>query len=169
MMYKFKKTFVNLALLFKLIFYPQIIMAKDKKIDTSHLSELQKYVTLENGTEQPFNNQYWDHKQDGIYVDVIDGSPLFLSIDKFDSGTGWPSFSTSIDKNQIKEKTDDSLFSQRIEVRSKSSDAHLGHVFDDGPKDKGGKRYCINSAALKFIAKEDLKDQGYEKYLKYFK
>jgi methionine-R-sulfoxide reductase len=144
-------------------------MNKNNKKDISHLTKQQKYVTLENGTEPAFNNEYWGNKKTGIYVDVIDGTPLFLSNDKFDSGTGWPSFSKTIDKKNIIEKSDFSLLVKRIEVRSKSSDAHLGHVFDDGPKEKGGKRYCINSASLKFIPKEDLESEGYKDYLKYFK
>lgn len=140
----------------------------EEKMSTDHLTEMQKYVTMHGGTEKPFENEYWDHKEEGIYVDVISGKPLFSSTDKFDSGTGWPSFTQPIDANFIKKLPDNKLFMQRTEVKSADSDAHLGHVFDDGPKDKGGKRYCINSAALDFIPKAQLKEKGYEKYLALF-
>lgn len=134
----------------------------------ANLTELQKHVTLENGTEQPFNNEYWNNKKAGIYVDIIDGTPLFLSKDKFNSYTGWPSFTKPIAAELLNLIIDKSHNMIRTEVRSKSSDAHLGHFFDDGPKEHGGNRYCINSAALKFIAKEDLKKEGYQEYLKFF-
>ena len=127
-----------------------------------NLTPLQHYVTKENGTEPPFNNPYWDHKEEGLYVDVISGEPLFASLHKFDSGTGWPSFTKAIDPQNITEKTDTTHGMRRVEVRSVASDAHLGHVFPDGPK--GGLRYCINSAALRFVAKEDLQAEGYEAY-----
>ena len=130
--------------------------------------DMQEYVTRHDGTEPPFKNAYWDNKAEGIYVDVISGKPLFSSTDKYDSGTGWPSFTQPIEANFLKEKTDRKLGMARTEVRSSDSDAHLGHVFDDGPKDKGGKRYCINSAALNFVPKADLKKAGYEKYLVLF-
>jgi len=143
-------------------------MAKDKNLDTSHLSDLQKEVTLHGGTEQAFNNKYWDNKKEGIYVDVINGKALFSSTDKFDSGTGWPSFTKPIEGSIIDEKQDNSYGMSRTEVKSGSSGAHLGHVFDDGPKEHGGNRFCINSASLRFIPKEDLKKEGYEQYLYLF-
>ncbi len=118
------------------------------------LTEMQDYVTQHEGTEPPFKNEYYDNHADGIYVDVVSGEPLFSSMDKFDSGTGWPSFTKPIDKSDVVEKTDTKLFSSRTEVRSKAADSHLGHVFPDGPKDKGGLRYCINSASLRFVPKE---------------
>jgi peptide methionine sulfoxide reductase msrA/msrB len=125
------------------------------------LTSLQYKVTRENATEPPFKNEFWDNNQQGIYVDVISEIPLFSSKDKFDSGCGWPSFSRPIQEKQIVEKVDNLLFTQRTEVRSKTSDAHLGHVFDDGPG-PSGLRYCINSAALKFIPREELKLHGYQ-------
>jgi peptide methionine sulfoxide reductase msrA/msrB len=134
----------------------------------NHLTELQKNVIFKNGTEPAFNNKYWDNKATGIYVDVVSGKPLFSSQDKFDSGTGWPSFTKAITDHEIIEKTDNSYQMSRIEVRSKDADIHLGHVFNDGPAAHGGMRYCINSASLKFIAKEDLKEQGYAEYLSLF-
>lgn len=136
--------------------------------DKPKLDPMQEYVTQQGGTETPFHNEYWDNHREGIYVDVISGEPLFSSTDKYDSGTGWPSFTQPIDANFVKTKTDSSLGMERTEVKSAKANSHLGHVFDDGPKDKGGKRYCINSAAMNFIPKEDLKKEGYGKYLVLF-
>ena len=133
-----------------------------------HLTKLQRHVTQENGTEPAFDNKYWDNKEDGIYVDVVSGKPLFSSKDKYDSGTGWPSFTKPIDDFEIITKIDKSYGMKRVEVRSKNADSHLGHVFDDGPKDKGGKRFCINSASMHFIPKDQLQIEGYGEYLKLF-
>jgi peptide-methionine (R)-S-oxide reductase len=121
------------------------------------------YVCIMGGTEKPFQNKYWNHHEEGLYVDVISGKPLFASSTKFDSKSGWPSFFEPLDKSEIVEVRDNSHGMVRIEVRSKSSNAHLGHVFDDGPKPTG-LRYCINSAALKFVPKDKLKEAGLEKY-----
>jgi methionine-R-sulfoxide reductase len=132
------------------------------------LSDLQYKVTQGEGTEPPFKNAYWDEKRAGIYVDVVSGEPLFSSLDKFDSGTGWPSFTKPLVAENITEKNDFSLFSRRTEVRSRYGDSHLGHVFDDGPKPTG-LRYCMNSASLRFIPVEDLEKEGYREFLPLFK
>jgi peptide-methionine (R)-S-oxide reductase len=132
------------------------------------LSPEQYHVTQKNGTERPFTGEYWDNHEPGIYVDVVSGEPLFASVDKFDSGSGWPSFTRPIDSQNVVEKRDFSHLMIRTEVRSSHGDSHLGHVFTDGPKDDGGLRYCINSAALRFIHLDDLESQGYGQYRQLF-
>ena len=132
------------------------------------LTPEQYRVTQQCGTEPPFRNEYWDNHRAGIYVDVVSGEPLFTSRDKFDSGSGWPSFTKPIEQGHVTEKSDRAFGMERTEVRSNKGDSHLGHVFDDGPTDKGGMRYCINSAALRFIPVEKLKEEGYERFLPLF-
>ncbi|BBW99761.1 peptide-methionine (R)-S-oxide reductase [Mycolicibacterium moriokaense] len=132
------------------------------------LSPERYHVTQENGTERPFTGEYWDNHEPGIYVDVVSGEPLFASVDKFDSGTGWPSFTRPVDPANVVEKRDFSHLMIRTEVRSANGDSHLGHVFNDGPRSEGGLRYCINSASLKFIHLDDLDAAGYGEYKKLF-
>lgn len=143
----------------------KIYMKKSKEQLKEELTELQYKVTQENATEVPFTNKYDNFTEKGIYVDITTGEPLFLSSDKFNSGCGWPAFSKPISRKVIKEKIDKSHGMIRTEVRSNTGDAHLGHVFTDGPEELGGLRYCINSAALKFIPIDKMKESGYEEYL----
>lgn len=134
----------------------------------SKLNPLQYEVTQHDATEPPFRNEFWDHKEEGIYVDIVSGEALFSSLEKFDSGCGWPSFTKPLSQDSIVEKKDHKHFMVRTEVRSQMGDSHLGHVFDDGPGPEG-LRYCINSASLRFIPVKDLESQGYGDYLKLFK
>jgi methionine-R-sulfoxide reductase len=165
-----------ISLIFVASLYSSALTAKESKNmseknyqkDLKNLSEFQKYITQQNGTEPAFNNEYWNNKKDGIYVDAASGEPLFSSKDKYDSGTGWPSFTKSIRKDLVVEKIDNSHGMKRVEARSKAADSHLGHVFNDGPKEKGGMRFCINSGALKFIPREDLEKEGYGQYVSDF-
>ncbi len=156
--------------IFLTIFFLFTMNANSKNFDKeiSKLNDIQKYVTQEEGTEAAFHNEYWNNKKEGIYVDVVSGKVLFSSKDKYDSGTGWPSFTRPINEKNISTKTDYKIGYPRTEVRSKEANSHLGHVFEDGPEEQGGLRYCINSAALKFIPKEDLEKAGYGEYKKLF-
>ncbi|TDN92060.1 peptide-methionine (R)-S-oxide reductase MsrB [Microbacterium sp. BK668] len=134
----------------------------------SRLTDTQYRVTQEDGTEPPFRNAYWNNHEAGIYVDVVSGQPLFSSHDKYDSGTGWPSFTRPIEPDAVTTKTDWKLLVPRTEVRSSGADSHLGHVFHDGPRDAGGLRYCMNSASMRFIPVAELDDQGYGRYRSLF-
>jgi methionine-R-sulfoxide reductase len=146
---------------------PETAIPSDEEL-RKKLTPLQYAVTRENATERPFTNEYWKHNGEGIYVDIISGKPLFSSKDKFDTDCGWPGFAKPIDAGEVKELADKSHGMERIEVRSKSGDAHLGHVFNDGPKELGGLRYCINSAAIRFVPKEKMAEAGYGAWLKIF-
>jgi peptide methionine sulfoxide reductase msrA/msrB len=159
--YKISKTMFNRGTV------PKLIYIANKTKPKNHLTKMQYKVTQKNGTEPPFKNEYWDNKQPGIYVDIVSGEPLFSSKDKFKSGTGWPSFTRPLVQENIVQKRDTTNNMIRIELRSKSADSHLGHLFHDGPK-PAGLRYCINSASIMFIPVENLKNEGYEDFLTLF-
>ena len=134
----------------------------------SRLTDTQYRVTQRDATEPPFRNAYWDNHEPGLYVDVVSGEPLFSSTDKYDSGTGWPSFTKPVEPDAVRTVTDRALWMTRTEVRSAVADSHLGHVFDDGPRNAGGLRYCMNSAALRFVPASSLEDEGYGAYRSLF-
>ncbi len=140
----------------------------DKTERLTKLTPMQYQVTQLNATEPPFQNEYWNNTEDGLYVDVVSGKPLFSSRDQYDAGCGWPSFTRPLTSDEIVEKTDLSHGMRRVEVRSQTADSHLGHVFSDGPRETGGLRYCINSASLRFIPKADLDKEGYCEYRRLF-
>jgi peptide-methionine (R)-S-oxide reductase len=140
----------------------------DKAAAVSKLTPNQYKVTQEDATEPAFRNQYWDNHEQGLYVDIVSGEPLFASIDKFESGSGWPSFTVPVDPANIVEKTDRAWGMKRTEVRSKQGDSHLGHLFDDGPAAQGGLRYCINSAAMRFVPVTELESAGYGEFTHLF-
>ena len=133
-------------------------------MDKTHLTPLQEFVTQQCGTEPPFANAYWNHKEPGLYVDVVSGEPLFASVHKFDSGTGWPSFTRPVKSGALSEHADESHGMRRVEVQSAKAASHLGHVFPDGPREAGGMRYCINSASLRFVPVAQLEDEGYGEF-----
>ena len=146
---------------------PKTPIPSDEEL-RKRLTPLQYSVTRENATERPFVNEYWKQNGEGIYVDIISGKPLFSSKDKFDTDCGWPGFAKPIDAGEVKQLSDKTHGMERIEARSKTGDAHLGHVFNDGPKELGGLRYCINSAAIRFVPKEKMAEAGYGEWLKLF-
>ena len=146
----------------------KVYTAKSKEELKNILTPVQFKVSQENGTERPFSHEFWNSKEKGIYVDINSGEPLFTSLDKFDSGCGWPSFTKPIEAENVKENKDVTHGMTRTEVRSKYGDSHLGHVFPDGPRETGGLRYCINGASLKFIPMNKLEEEGYGEYLKLF-